>query len=1039
MNDLPVGLYDLLHTKGLHSHLEEKGLLKRAVWSKLSTEDMYYRLGQLLAREIVIFLNKAISQTNSNKVIDCIHEAIQSPNSIKHIIDIVSPIELESLHEIQEKAPIKKQPFRLDIPLAESALLTGSSRTPSLRSQLIKEIASCDSADWLVSFIKYAGIIPLLPALKEFTKTSTSGGGPRLRIATTSYMGATDIKAIRELLKLPNTEVRISYDTKRTRLHAKAYLFHRKTCFSSAYIGSANVSKAALDEGLEWTAKISQYENDHLWQSAIATFESHWEDSNEFTPCNEEDLSTFQQALEQERGQLNGKKKNISFFDLYPYTYQKSILEDIQAERLAGKNKHLIIAATGTGKTMIAAFAYKNYCKQVGSYPRLLFIAHRKEILEQSMNSFRQVLKEGSFGDLVTGSDSSSQSNYLFCTVQSWNSKKFDQYPSEHFEFIVLDEAHHAKAASYQRLIQHIKPKSLIGLTATPERTDFKDIRDDFDGAFTHEIRLAEAIDRSLLCPFHYYGIPDLTSVDFSNLEWKRGGYDKKQLNDMIEHNKERAEWVMAQLDKYTANICNIKALGFCVSVDHAEFMANYCNEKGISAIALTGKSTDEERSTAQTRLKKGQICVIFVIDLYNEGVDITFIDTVLFLRPTESLTLYLQQLGRGLRLNEEKSHLTVLDFIAPQHRNFNFISRFRALSSRPDVRVDDQIKAGMPFVPTGCLVHLEKQAKEHVLKNIKNSISSLRGQKFLNELKYLCSQIQGNISLQQIMDLLHLDSPDVIYKQGLPHVLISKAKKLPIESDLVGLGKDLSKGFRRMLLMDDIHLVKDAKKLLKTGKSDNYLTKELLHSLLWRTKKPGDKSLITVHDYCVSRKGLTKDLLELFDWIVKNKISIPKKQFSYTGPLVLHASYTREQILLALGHGNFDMQKSSREGVLHLKDRKLDVFFADINKSESDFSPTTMYEDYALTENLFHWQSQSTTGDDTPVGQRYIKHESMNYTPLLFIRKRKKINSELTFPYLFAGPLKYRKHSGSKPMSIIWELEHTLPAKSLSWARRIN
>ena len=271
-----------------------------------------------------------------------------------------------------------------------------------------------------------------MDTLRQFTQNPSPDGGLKLRIATTSYMGATDVKAIEELLKLPNTEIRISYDTKRTRLHAKAYLFHRATGFSSAYIGSANISKAALDEGLEWTAKISQYESEHLWRHVVASFESHWEDNNEFTPCLTTDIPKLRQALAKEQTGL--EEDDIStFFNLQPFGYQKAILEDIAAERAVGKHKHLVISATGTGKTMIAAFDYKNYSSQVQGLPRLLFVAHREEILKQARASYRQVLRDGSFGDIMVGGSRLSQENHLFCTVQSWNSRNFSEFHARSF------------------------------------------------------------------------------------------------------------------------------------------------------------------------------------------------------------------------------------------------------------------------------------------------------------------------------------------------------------------------------------------------------------------------------------------------------------------------------------------------------------------------------------------------------------------------------------------------------------------------------
>ena len=1033
MSELPVGIYDLLHTNQLHIRLEKAGLLDRATWSAFEPDELRHRLAIPLAREIAIFISENVFGKKGNQFEQALIEAFQSPEVFQSLLETIRPISAETLQQIKPAPPLVASTIRPDTPLSVSALLTGSSRSPALRTQLIKELATSDHVDWLVSFIKYAGIVALLPALREFTQTPTDDGMPRLRIATTSYMGATDAKAISELLKLPNTEVRVSYDTKRTRLHAKAYLFRRETGFGSAYIGSANVSKAALDEGLEWTVKISQYETDHLWQHAIATFESHWEDESEFTICCTEDLPKLELALSQERGDAVSNDEN-TYFDLRPYGYQQTILEDISAERGAEKHKHLVIAATGTGKTMIAAFDYKRYCTDKGGRPRLLFVAHREEILKQARSAFRQVLRDGSFGDIVAGGARTTQTDHIFCTVQSWNSRDYVQFDSDYFDYVVLDEAHHASANTYQKLIDHIQPQSLLGLTATPERTDGADIRKDFGGAFTHEIRLPEAIDRALLSPFHYYGVPDLDGLDFSSIAWRHGGYDIKQLRNALDGNSARAQWVMTQTERYVANMDRVRGLGFCVSVDHANYMEKYCREHGIPALALSSKSPRDLRLQAQRELENYKIRFIFTVDLYNEGVDIPCVDTVLFLRPTESLTLFLQQLGRGLRLHNEKSHLTVLDFIAPHNRHFRYSKRFQALSSRPELRIDTD----MPYVPAGCLIHLEKQAKEYVLQNIRDAAASLRGEGLLNELRLLQSQVGGDITLQMMIDHFHLDTPDEIYKRGLPCVLLAQAKGEQVEDDVLEYKKQLANGFRRLSLMDDTNLIDDAKRLISADPDDLNLTKILLHSVLWASKRPEQGTLENVHNFLIAHQGLLRDLYELLDWLSRHRTPLPKKQFEqYTGPLNLHASYTREQVLYALGLGTFDSPKSSREGVMHVPARKLDIFFADINKSEEDFSPTTMYEDYAITNRLFHWQSQSQTSDTSPVGMRYIQHDREGYTPILFIRERKKLSNGLTAPYLFAGPVRYRRHEGTKPITFVWELECLLPAKVMSWACR--
>ena len=1033
---LPTGFYDLLHTVELHTRLEKAGLLDQAIWSKIEANELPYRLADAMAKEISIFFTETISSSKNDNLSEAINAVFQSPEIFKTILYELRPHAHQALMQIRPVTPLRLPSIRPDTPLSSSALLTGSSRTPALRTQLIKELASSDRADWLVSFIRYAGLRPMLSALTDFTATPAPDGGPRLRIATTSYMGATELKAIEALLKLPNTEVRISYDTRRTRLHAKAYIFHRRTGFGSAYIGSANLSKAALDEGLEWTAKISQYETSHLWQHAIATFETHWEDEGEFTICREDDLARLDEALSIERNADSKQEGYMPLFDLRPYNYQQIILDDIQNERNTGKQRHLVIAATGTGKTMIAAFDYKSFANKKAGLSRLLYIAHREEILKQARGAFRQVLRNGSFGEIIARGVNPTELNHLFCTVQSWNSKGFSGLDPSHFDYVVLDEAHHAAADSYQALIKHINPTSLLGLTATPERNDGKDIRNDFGGAFTHEIRLPEAVERALLVPFHYFGIPDLEGLDFSGLEWKRNGYDEGQLRGLLESNKLRADWVIGQLDRYVNDIRQIRALGFCVSIAHANFMAEFCNSINFPAIALSANSSAELRYDAHQKLEKRDVNIIFTVDLYNEGVDIPSIDTVLFLRPTESLTIFLQQLGRGLRIHDEKSHLTVLDFIAPQHRRFSYGNRFRALSSKPERPLLPQIESDMPFLPSGCLIHLERQAKEHVIQNIRSTMNAMRGARLLQELRQLNTLRNGQVSLNDMINFLHLDSPDELYRKGLPHLLLAEATGTRQANDLQEYSAPLTEGFRRLLFMDDMHIVNDGMNLLTYGTSELPETPRILLSSLWGKKRPG--SLQEALQFLNTRPGLKHDLIELFSWLKENRTQHSLKRFpEMTGPLALHGSYFREQITQALDLGSFEQPKASREGLLHVSKRKIDLFFADINKNEEDYSPTTMYEDYAITESLFHWQSQSQTSDTSTTGLRYINHREQGYTPLLFIRERKRLPNGLTSPYLFAGPLRYRRHEGSRPISIVWELEYPLPAKTLAWARR--
>ncbi|MEM8735740.1 MAG: DEAD/DEAH box helicase family protein, partial [Planctomycetota bacterium] len=459
-------------------------------------------------------------------------------------------------------------------------------------------------------------------------------------------------KAIEALSQLPNTEVRGIYDTKRTRLHAKAYLLHRNTGVGSAYVVSANLSNAALSEGLEWTTKVSQYELPYLWDKIAGTFETYWQD-DEFQTLDAHSLPKLQRAIRTER-KAGTEGAIVVNFDLHPFPFQEEILDIISAEReVQNKHRHLVVAATGTGKTMIAAFDYARVAMDSGRKPRLLFIAHRKEILSQALAAFRCVLRDQNFGDLLVDGIQPEQQEYLFCSIQSYNSRNLQSESPDQFEYVVVDEFHHAAAPSYQALLDHVQPKVLLGLAATPERSDQLDVLGWFGGRASAEIRLPDAISRRLLCPFQYFGVSD--SVDLDSLSWQRGGYRVDDLDRLYTGNDARASLVLQKFLETVLDPSEVRGLGFCCSVAHAEFMARFFNENGIASIALSAGSSDEERNSAQQRLRDRSINFIFVVDLYNEGVDIPEVDTVLFLRPTESLTVFLQQLGRGLRLHSDK------------------------------------------------------------------------------------------------------------------------------------------------------------------------------------------------------------------------------------------------------------------------------------------------------------------------------------------------------------------------------------------------
>jgi superfamily II DNA or RNA helicase len=1047
MTKLPDGLYDLLVTQAIERELSQLGNDRRHDVQPLEPADSHLLLARYIADVVREALRGMPEAERPARQAEICNELLSSiAKSLPDAVDPADSIDQppRRLAAVYRFDPLKNlKPASPEIPLGQSDLLVNARGEPRAQSVIEREIDSADRIDLIIAFIRWSGLRLFESRLRAFTER-----GGELRVITTTYTGSTERRAIEHLISM-GARVKVSYQTDNTRLHAKAWLFHRHSGFSTVFIGSSNLSTSAMLDGVEWNVRLSKVDAPTIVEKFAATFDSYWADADYELYDPLRDAQKFDRAVAKA-----SEEGSVTFVGLQiePWPHQREMLEQLTVERYRHNRwRNLIVAATGTGKTLVAAFDYRRLCEEIGRPLSLLFVAHRREILKQSVDAFRHVMRDGSFGELYVDGQRPDEWKQVFASIQSLSALGVETIRADAFDVVIVDEFHHAAAPTYDRLLGHLKPPVLLGLTATPERTDGQSVLPWFNGRIAVELRLWEALDRGLLSPFHYFGIHD--NVDISYVAWKRGRYDEKELENVYTGNDARVVQIVQQLSEKVSDLQRMRALGFCVGVHHAEFMAARFRDAGISAEAVLGTTDSQRRDDALRRLKNGDIKCLFAVDIFNEGVDVPEVDTVLFLRPTESALIFLQQLGRGLRRLRDKQCLTVLDFIGNANRNFRFDLRYRALTGASRREIEEEITNGFPYLPAGCAIQLDRESSRIVLDNLKQSIGS-NFKSFVGELKGMTPPV----SLAHFLREAAIE-PEELYRnsswswtrlkrEALPGPVTQVADKLNVvnqdERRLLGaLGRILHIDDEvRLALFRDILTHPQPPDVTTLDIRERRMVEGLMLTLWTDEEREIQKALDRLWHQDAVRMELA-ELLDVLDDRAAHRTfaladELPDDQtptFEHV-PLQVHARYTRDEVLAAIGRSTLAKPFSHREGPLSDKATNTDYFFVTLEKSEKYYSPSTRYRDYAVSPDVFHWESQSQTPENSPTGQRYINHEKLGSNVMLLVRSRNKDASGRTVPFTFLGPATYIEHRGERPMAILWRLHRPMPLDFFSQAK---
>ena len=909
-------------------------------------------------------------------------------------------------------APPASEPSRPRGSLHASSLIVNADGD-SLLDHLRSEFASADRVDLLCAFVKLSGFERLRSAIEQHVLR-----GRKLRVLTTTYMGATDLKAVERLARLPNTEVRISYDEAVTRLHAKAWVFHRASGVSTAYVGSSNLSHAAQTDGLEWNVRLTESDQPALVGQMQETFDQYWEDHDLFEPYDPQSQSHRDRLARALSPILRRDDRDDFYPELEARDFQRPVLDELAAARRLGRHRNLLVAATGTGKTVMAALDYRAL-RAAGTVDTLLFVAHRREILEQSQRVFRSALQLRDFGELLFDGERPRIGRHVFASIDSLA----DDFDLSKFDMVVLDEAHHSAADTWTTLLDRVQPKELLGLTGTPERADGLDYGRHFPRPWVGNLRLWNAIPHALV-PFRYYML-DVEGVDLRAVRWAAGGYVRAELEGkLIDAAEVFVRRATRAISESIGRPSDLRAIAFCVDVRHAEAVAKHF-EPHFRTRVLTGETPRQERRNARDALNSGEVQILCVVDLYNEGVDVPNVNALFFFRPTESATVFLQQLGRGLRRAHGKAELVVFDLTGRPHHNFRFDRRLRAMLGQTPRELRELVTTGFGRLPVGCHLQFDEVAREDVLAQIRRAIpDDLRGLRAL-----VGEPAHTGLSLEAFLQQTEIEL-ESIYRPDRSWTLLRRDAGLETRPLADGEAEALEKVHKLLHVGDALRLNQWESMLLlthPTGERDLRLMRMLFVVLYGKAAAADAWPLWARHD--VLRDELAQLLPVLRS---RNAFLSEPHVLEPNVPLVLHGRYLGVELSAAFDQRTKDGEfRDYYTGVEATGANRYDMLLVTLQKLAS-VKEHLRYRDFPLSELSFQWQSKATTTQESDQGRRHLDPAGQRCAQLLFVRERNDARPGVTMSFKYLGPVEPSNPIGQRPITIAWRLRHPMPPELL-------